>query len=248
VRIRQIALVARELEPVVEDLRAVFDLEVSFRDPGVAEFGLRNAVMPVGDTFLEVVSPIRTGTTAGRFLERRGGDGGYMVILQSDDLAADRRRVEALRARVVWEVSLSDIATIHLHPKDVGGALVSLDQPRPPSAWRWAGPGWEKKMRTAVVKGIVGAELQAADPGALARRWAELLARSASWDGADVHDIALDEGRLRFVPPRDKRGDGLVVVEVESVDRERARRVARERGLSPDGARIEIGGVRFRLV
>ena len=247
-RLRQIALVARELAPVVDDLCAVFDLEVAYRDPGVAEFGLHNAVMAVGDTFLEVVSPLREGTTAGRFLERRGGDGGYMVILQSDDLAADRRRAESLRVRVVWEIALPDIATIHLHPRDLGGALVSLDQPRPPAAWRWAGPDWEKRMRTDVVRGIAGAELEAADPAALASRWAEVFGRSATWDGADVHEITLEESRLRFVPPRDRRGDGLAVVELAAADADRARRVARERGLSPDGARIEIGGVRFRLV
>lgn len=247
-RLRQVALVARELEPVVEHLRAVFGLEVSFRDPGVSTFGLHNAVMPVGDTFLEVVAPVRDGTSAGRFLERRGGDGGYMLIVQSDDLAADRRRVESLGARVVWEAALPDIATIHLHPRDVGGALLSLDQPLPPAAWRWAGPRWETRMRTGVVRRIGGVELQASDPAALAARWAELLGRSASWDGADVHEIALDEGRLRFVPPRDARGEGVAVVELEAADRDAARRVARERGLSPDGARIEIGGVRFRLV
>ena len=47
----------------------MLDLEVGFRDPGVELFGLRNAVIPVGDTFLEVVSPIKEGTTAGRLLE-----------------------------------------------------------------------------------------------------------------------------------------------------------------------------------
>lgn len=247
-RIRQVALVARELEPVVEDLCAVFDLEVSVRDPGVAEFGLHNAVMPVGDTFLEVVSPVREGTSAGRFLERRRGDGGYMVILQSDDLAVDRRRAESVGARVVWEVTLSDIATIHLHPKDLGGALVSLDQPRPAESWRWAGPDWERKMGAAVVRRIVGVELQSADPAALAQRWAEVLGRGVTWDGADVHEIALDEGRLRFVPPRDRRGDGIAIVELEAADADRARRVARERQLSPDGATIEIAGTRFRLL
>jgi hypothetical protein len=247
-RIRQIALVARELEPVVDQLCGVFGLEVAYRDPGVADFGLRNAVMPVGDSFLEVVSPAREGTTAGRFLERRRGDGGYMVILQTDDLARDRKRAESLRVRVVWEVALPDIATVHLHPRDVGGAIVSLDEARPPASWRWAGRDWEKRMRTSVVRRIAGVELQADDPAALAARWAEVFGRTAEWDGADVHEIALEESRIRFVPPRDRRGDGIAVIELEAADAERARRAARERGLSPDGARIEIGGVRFRLV
>ena len=247
-RIRQIALVARELEPAVEDLCAVLGLEVSLRDPGVAEFGLHNAVMPVGDTFLEVVSPVREDTSAGRFLERRNGDGGYMVILQPDDLAGDRRRAEALGVRVVWEVALSDIATVHLHPRDLGGALVSLDQPRPPDSWRWAGPGWERAMRTGVVRGIVGVEIQAKDPSGLAQRWAEVLGKSVTWDGADEHEIELEAGSLRFVPPRDKRGDGITLIDLAAADADRARRIARERGLSPDGTRIEICGVRFRLL
>jgi len=47
-----VALVARDLEPVVADLCAVFNVEVAFRDPGVAAFGLENAVLPIGRTFL----------------------------------------------------------------------------------------------------------------------------------------------------------------------------------------------------
>ncbi|MCP5069350.1 MAG: hypothetical protein GY946_22525, partial [bacterium] len=46
-RLRQIALVAKELDPVVERLCSVLGIEVGFNDPGVAAFGLVNAVMPV---------------------------------------------------------------------------------------------------------------------------------------------------------------------------------------------------------
>ena len=46
-RLRQIALVARNLAPVVADLRAVFDVGSVFHDPGVGVFGLENAVMPM---------------------------------------------------------------------------------------------------------------------------------------------------------------------------------------------------------
>src|SRR5436190_9728988 len=187
--IRQIALVARELEPVVADLCAILGLEVGFRDPGVAEFGLHNAVMPVGREFLEVVSPTREGTTAGRFLDKRGSDGGYMVILQTADLAADRRRLGELKVRIVWEITLDDIATVHLHPRDVGGAIVSLDHPRPPASWRWGGPEWEQKARTDVVRGITSATIAAADPATLAARWADVLGAAPP---SERLEVALD--------------------------------------------------------
>src|SRR5260370_42552611 len=80
-RLRQVALIAREIAPVAEQLEAVFGLKVGFRDPGVEYFGLRNVVMPVGGEFLEIVSPFRDDASGARYLSRRGGDAGYMAIL-----------------------------------------------------------------------------------------------------------------------------------------------------------------------
>src|SRR4051794_11157989 len=59
IRLRQVALVAAELAPVLDDLHDVLGLEVAYRDPGVATFGLENAVLPVGTQFLEVVAPTK---------------------------------------------------------------------------------------------------------------------------------------------------------------------------------------------
>ena len=84
-QLRQICLVAPALEPAVEDLCAILGIEVCYRDPGVAQWGLENAVMPLGDQFLEVVAPTREGTAAGRYLQRRSGPGGYMVITLCKD-------------------------------------------------------------------------------------------------------------------------------------------------------------------
>ena len=74
-RLRQIALVAHKLAPIAKDMHDVFDLEVGFRDPGVKTFGLENALFPVGNQFIEVVSPIQENTAGGRYLDRRRGDG-----------------------------------------------------------------------------------------------------------------------------------------------------------------------------
>ena len=219
IRLRQVALVASDLASVVDELCERLAVGVCFRDPGVAEFGLHNALLTIGDQFLEVVSPLQPGTTAGRLLERRGGDGGYMAIYEVDDLAVRLARIAALGVRTVWGIDLPDIRTRHLHPRDVGGAIVSLDQPVPSGAWRWGGPSWRAHAETSVVTGIGGVVIGAANPAAMHVRWAELGLAHA----------------VRF-QPAGARGEGIDELELVATDRERA------------GEAQRIGGVSIRLV
>ena len=91
IQLRQICLVAHELEPVIDDLRSILGINSCYVDPGVAKFGLENNLMPIGRNFLEVVAPIQENTAGGRYLDRRSGDGGYMVITQVDTLPEHQR-------------------------------------------------------------------------------------------------------------------------------------------------------------
>ena len=247
-RLRQTVLVARDLDAVVGTLTAVLGIEVGFNDPSVREFGLRNAVMPVGDTFLEVVSPVDPQATANRYLERRRGDGGYMLIVQCDDLDADRRRVGELGVRVVWQKDLPQIRGTHLHPKDTGGTLLSLDDATPPESWHWAGPQWESHVARGRVDAIVAAEMQSEEPRGLAERWAEILDKPLAEIGRDRYEVTLDGTRLRFVTARDRRGEGLRGFDVHAVDREAVFRAARQRGCAADAESVTIAGVRIALV
>ena len=90
VRLRQIVVVAEDIAATEQKIESEVGVDLCFRDPGVGAFGLVNALYPIGDKLLEVVSPKEDGTTAGRLLEKRGGDGGYMVIFQVDDLDGQR--------------------------------------------------------------------------------------------------------------------------------------------------------------
>ena len=56
IQLRQVCLVAESLEPVVEGLTKILDLNSCFIDPGVAQFGLENNLMALGKNFLEVRS------------------------------------------------------------------------------------------------------------------------------------------------------------------------------------------------
>lgn len=69
-------------------------------------------VRPFGNQFLEVVSPLpgSTGSAGERFLQRRG-DGGYMVICQTDDFSAMRQRVDDMDVRLVHSFEVPDDIT-----------------------------------------------------------------------------------------------------------------------------------------
>lgn len=245
-RIRQIALVARQLTPVEQQLCRLFGLEVAFRDPAVERYGLENAVIPVGHTFLEVVAPTREGTTAGRYLERREGDGGYMVILQTDDISDERRHIESLGVRVVERIDLDDAWGTHLHPKDVPGAILSVDAMDPPEEWRWAGPAWREHARTEVATAVTGVTIQSQNPDAVAERWSAVLRQPVEHDdGARL--IRLEDTTVRFVPLEDRRGEGLSGIDVAV--REPIALVARARDMKLLATQdsVVVGGVRFRL-
>ncbi|HEV7385232.1 MAG TPA: VOC family protein [Phenylobacterium sp.] len=249
-RLRQIALVGKDLAAAEADIRAILGLTYAYDDPGVGKFGLKNAVFPIGETFLEVVSPKHEGTTAGRLLEKRGGDGGYMVILQVRDIAEARARTAATRVRTVEQADLQGgtVAMSHLHPKDVGGAILSLDFMHPWERWEWGGPVWRENVRTDVSVGIVGAELQGDDPVAMAGRWAGVLGREAEPMG-EYWRIGLDDGgELRFVKADDGRGDGLGRFDVAVRDPMAVHAAAQARDrIAPNGD-VVLAGTRVRLV
>ncbi len=233
VRLRQAVIVAAELEHAARALRDAFSLGEPFRDPGVAEFGLANVVFAVGDCFIEVISPTRAGTAAGRYLERRGGDGGYMAIFDLEDLDSARERASRMGVRVVWQIDLPDIAGTHLHPADMRGAIVSLDRSNPYGAWRWGGPQWTGRIAGAAPGGLAGITVAVGDPDAVAAGWGQVLGVEVSSGGGRL--LRLDGGEVSFREARSEREEGIVEIAIELPG-------------APAGAEsIEQGGVRIRL-
>ena len=197
VRLRQAVLVAADLEATASLLRGQLGLDEPFRDPGVALFGLENVVFAIGDCFIEVVSPVTDGTAAGRQLERNGGDGGYMVLFDIEDLDGARTRAEQLGVRTVWSIDLPDISGTHMHPADLRGAIVSLDSSRPFGSWRWGGPEWTERIGSGPPGRLTGITVALADPRPAAERWAEVL--GVELDGSEQPRLALDGAEVRFV-------------------------------------------------
>jgi hypothetical protein len=253
-RLRQIALVAAKLEPIEAQLESVLGIRVCYRDPGVAHFGLENALLPIGNQLLEVVAPIEEGTAGGRYLERRGGDGGYMVITQCDDHGPRRRRVEALGIRIVNQYDSGEFRNMQMHPKDTGGSFFEIDQQLgdgahdPDGPWEPAGPDWQQGRQLDRVSGIAAAEIQADDPARVAACWSE-IAEIPLTTTADGHPaLVLDNATVRFVPCTDGRPEGLGGIDVLATNAAAIMATARDQGLATGERQIYLCGMRINLV
>jgi hypothetical protein len=250
-RLRQICLVAEGLTPAVDDLTDVLGLATCFHDPAVGAYGLENALLPVGSNFLEVVAPIQENTAGGRYLDRRGGDGGYMVILQCDNVEARRTRMGALEVRIANPLNYNDFTGLQLHPRDTGGCMLETDEmdgdQSADGPWHPAGNAWKDAVRTERTTAMVGAELQSPDPAALAPRWAHILDKQVSTGENGNPEVILDNASLRFVEVTDGRGEGLGGVDLKVADRAAILAAATARGMPVDGNTVTVCGTRFRL-
>ncbi len=253
-RLRQICLIAGELAPAVDELTSVLGIKVCYRDPGLDVFGLENALMPIGNQLLEVVAPVQADTAGGRYLERRGGDGGYMVITQCDDHTPRRARVEALGVRIVHQFETDEFRNMQMHPRDTGGCFFEIDEVLGPDAhdpdgpWEPAGPNWQDGQCLDRVSAIAAAEIQADDPAIVAARWAEIAEIDLSEDTSGQPTFRFENADIRFVPCTDGRPEGLGGLDVKTTDKAAILAAADARGAMSGDTQITLCGTRFNLL
>lgn len=253
IQLRQICLVARELKPVIDDLTAVLGINTCYVDPGVGKFGLENTLMPVGRNFLEVVAPVEEGTAGGRYLDRRDGDGGYMVITQVDTLENQqtiRQRALDNGVRVAYEAERDGWNLCQLHPGDMIASFFEIEwDVHEDLEGHWnpvGGCGWEDEVKQDVTVDYLGVELQGPDPDKLAQRWGTVAGLPVERQGAGL-SMRLNNATIRFVEARDGRGAGLGGLDIAVKDRDHILTRARERGCYFSDDRVDVCGTRWYL-
>lgn len=93
--------------------------------------GVRVAMIPCGESRIELLEPTREDSPVARFLERRG-EGIHHVCLGSDDVAADDGALreagyEVLRPEPTEGAGGSKVQFVH--PRSAHGVLVELAEP-----------------------------------------------------------------------------------------------------------------------
>ncbi|HJN92262.1 MAG TPA: VOC family protein, partial [Dehalococcoidia bacterium] len=150
--IRQVAAIVNDLEPAVALMHDLFDVEPSVRQD-LTEFGLINAVIPIGDQFLELLQPVTEESSGWRYLQKRG-PGFYMLIFESDEGLRAQTEADLAGIPVVWTADNDLFVSVHFHPRATAHTLVSVDTSKVPDGWPAAGPDWRDHVRTSIVTGI----------------------------------------------------------------------------------------------
>ena len=244
-KIRQVALAASNLEETDKTFRRLLGCDQTYADPEIIYFGLDNRLYTLGDCFLEVVSPVQPNTAAGRFLDRRGGDGGYMIIVQVENLVQEQVRLADTAIRTVFADDRGNAKAIHLHPKDVPGAIPSLDEMSPPESWLWAGDGWEQRAGR-YVRSILAVEIRSPDPKATGLCWAEaygieLMPAGNGWR------LEMGGTEIRFEHDAAAAEPALMAIDVDAVDLPAICAAADDMGLERHDHVVSVCGVEFNF-
>ncbi|KAJ9614469.1 hypothetical protein H2200_002606 [Cladophialophora chaetospira] len=263
-RLRQIALVAEDLDRARYLLTTILGTEVVFVDEQVAQWGLKNFLVAIGGDIIEVVAPFKPGTTAGRLLQKRG-NGGYMIIMQTVDAAARRKYIESNNlAKVIWTHSYADSEAVQYHPKGIaGGIMPELDShaatasnPNPLestfSPWHACGPDFDSYsagMKRCSHLKLISATLRLgagqSDVGKAAQQWEDYFGIKREQD-----QLLFTNARLKFIAGVEGQPDGLDSITIQIKGKERYEKTlerAAKEGVCGDGW-VNLLGVKWYFV
>ena len=96
------------------------------------EHGVSVVFVDVGNTKIELLTPLGEGSPIAAFLEKNPSGGMHHVCYEVEDILAARDRLRAGGARVLGDgtprIGAHGKPVLFLHPRDMFGTLVELEQ------------------------------------------------------------------------------------------------------------------------
>jgi len=97
----------------------------------VEEFGVEAALLEIGGSHVELLTPTQPDSGVAKFLERKG-PGMHHVAYRTDDIEAVLERMRAAGMRLIDDeprTGIQDSRVAFVHPKSTGGVLTEIVQP-----------------------------------------------------------------------------------------------------------------------
>ena len=125
--IHHLGVAVGDLDEALDTYRSVFGAELERRDLVEAQ-GVEAAAVRVGESRVELVSPLGEDTPVGRFLAKRG-PGMHHVAYEVSDLRGQMRRLSAQGVEMIDEEphrGLFGLEVAFVHPDSLHGVLAEL--------------------------------------------------------------------------------------------------------------------------
>jgi methylmalonyl-CoA epimerase len=133
-KIEHIGIATRAIEETLGFWRDALGLEVVDTEE-VAEQRVRVAMLPIGESRVELLEPTSEDSPIAKFLEKRG-PGIHHIAVRVDDIHSTLARLKSQGARLIDEsprVGAGGSLVAFVHPTSVGGVLLELvEQNNPP--------------------------------------------------------------------------------------------------------------------
>jgi methylmalonyl-CoA/ethylmalonyl-CoA epimerase len=128
-RIDHVGFAVPDLDEAMAFYAAAFGLEVVHEEVN-EEQGVREAMLGVGGSYIQLLAPLTPESTIAKFLDR-SGPGIQQVAFGVDDVVATAEALRAAGVRVLYDQPKRGTAgslVNFAHPKDCGGVLIELVQ------------------------------------------------------------------------------------------------------------------------
>ena len=179
-QLRQVAFLVTDLENGKDLYRRYLGMETCHSED-LSDYGLLNAILPAGNgTFIELLQPTSTDSSAGRYLERRG-EAPYMLIFETREYDRLISHLRFLGVRLFEEPATESYRHFFIHPSSMNGTFIEIievkDKDNP---WPAAGPNWQTLEHQPLTKQIRQMAVLVRDLDDAVNRWEEMFGIRAS--------------------------------------------------------------------
>lgn len=129
-KIDHIGIATHQIDEALALWRDVLGLKVDSTEE-IAEQGVRVAMLPIGESHIELLEPLSPETPVGKFLRKRG-PGIHHVAIRVPDIQASLVHLKEQGIRLIDEsprVGAGGCLVAFIHPSSTDGVLLELVQP-----------------------------------------------------------------------------------------------------------------------
>jgi methylmalonyl-CoA/ethylmalonyl-CoA epimerase len=128
-KLDHIGIATRQLDEALALWRDALGLPVDFTEEVTAQ-GVKVAMLPIGETHIELLEPLSENSPVGKFLEKRG-PGIHHVAVRVPDIRAALAQLKEKGTRLIDEtprLGARGCLVAFVHPSSANGVLLELVQ------------------------------------------------------------------------------------------------------------------------